>query len=218
MGALTVGLEGQLLTDMASLADAGCVGISNAMQPVQNSLLMRRAMQYAATFNLTVFLYAQDPWLLGNGVVHEGIVSTRLGLPAVPEAAEIVGVARDLSLVETTGVKAHFCNLSSGRAVEMIAEAQDRDLPVTADVAAHYLHLCDRDIENFDTRFHVQPPLRTETDRDRLLDAVSAGVISAICSDHQPHELEAKLTPFGESAPGISGLETLLPLTLKLVH
>lgn len=218
LGAMTHKLEGEQLTDMAALAEAGCVGISNALKPVRNTLVMRRAMQYASTFDLTVFLYSQDPWLQGNGCVHEGAISTRLGLPAIPEAAEIVGLARDLALVETTGVSAHFCSISSARAVEMIAEAQQHGLPVTADVSAHHLHLTENDIGSFNTLYHVIPPLRTEHDKDVLRQAVADGTIQVICSDHQPHEADAKLFPFGESEPGISGLETLLPLTLKLVE
>lgn len=218
LGALTLQLAGEQLTDMAALAEAGCVGISNAMSPVKNSLVMRRAMQYASTFDLTVFLYAQDPWLQGNGCVHEGAVSTRLGLPSIPEAAELVGVARDLALVETTGVRAHFCGLSSSRAVEMIAEAQQHGLPITADVNIHNLLLTEEHVASFDTRYHVIPPLRTEQDKQGLQQAVKQGTIQAICSDHQPHEADVKLLPFSDSAPGISGVETLLPLTLKLVE
>ncbi len=217
LGALTKNLEGKFLTDMAALDDAGCVGVSNALEPVRDTVVMRRAMQYASTFDLTVFLHAEDPWLRGNGCVHEGFVSTRLGLPAIPEAAETVGVARDLALIETTGARCHFCHLSSARAVEMVAEAQRRGLPVTADVAAHHLHLTENDIGFFNTQCHVIPPLRCESDRAQLRHAVKDGVISAICSDHQPHEPDAKLAPFSESEPGISGLETLLPLVLKLV-
>ncbi len=218
VGGLTKNLEGKFLTDMAALDDAGCVAVSNALQPVRDTVVMRRAMQYASTFDLTVFLHAEDPWLRGNGCVHEGFVSTRLGLPAIPEAAETVGVARDLALIETTGARCHFSHLSSARAVEMVAEARHRGLPVTADVAAHQLHLTENDIGFFNTQCHVIPPLRTERDREKLRRAVKDGVITAICSDHQPHETDAKLAPFSESEPGISGLETLLPLTLKLVE
>ncbi len=217
LGALTRGLEGQLLTDMEALDEAGCVGMSNAMKPVRDTQVMRRAMEYAASFDLTVFLHPEDPWLHGSGCIHEGEVGTRLGLPGIPEAAETVGVARDLALIEQTGVQAHFCQLSSGRAVAMIAEAQNRGLPVTADVTAHHLHLTEHDIGFFNTQCHVLPPLRSARDREALRQALKDGVISAVCSDHQPHEPDAKLAPFADAAPGISGLETLLPLTLKLV-
>ena len=218
LGALTRDLKGELLTDMAALAEAGCVGVSNALAPVYNTVVMRRAMQYASTFGLTVFLYAQDHYLQGNGCVHEGEISTRLGLPAIPEAAETVGVTRDLALIETTGARCHFCGLSTARAVDMIEQAQARGLPVSADVTAHHLHLTEHDIGFFNTQCHVIPPLRSERDRDRLRDGVKRGTIAAVCSDHQPHEPDAKLAPFSESEPGVSGLETLLPLTLKLVQ
>jgi dihydroorotase len=217
LGALTQGLEGKRLTDMAALEEAGCVGVSNALEPVNDTLVLRRAMEYAATFGLTVFLHAEDPFLRNTGCVHEGEVGTRLGLPGIPEAAETVVVARDLALIEQTGVHAHFCGLTSARAVAMVAEAQRQGLLVTADATAHHLHLTEHDIGYFDTQCHVRPPLRSTRDRDALRAALKSGVIGAICSDHQPHEPDAKLAPFAESAPGISGLETLLPLTLKLV-
>ena len=217
LGALTQNLEGKLLTDMEALDEAGCVGVSNALAPVTDTLVMRRAMEYAASFDLTVFLQSQDPWLAGNGCVHEGEVGTRLGLPGIPEAAETVGVARDLALIEQTGVRAHFCGLSSARAVAMIMEARARGLPVSADVTAHHLHLTEHDIGQFNTQCHVLPPLRACRDRGGLRAALKSGVIGAICSDHQPHEPDAKLAPFAEAEPGISGLETLLPLTLRLV-
>ncbi|MEK7207094.1 MAG: dihydroorotase [Pseudomonadota bacterium] len=217
LGALTRGLEGKLLADMEALDDAGCVGFTNGFEPVMDTLVMRRALEYAATFDLTVFLHAEDPWLRNGGCVHEGEVGTRLGLPGVPESAETVGVARDLALIEQTGCRAHFCNLSSARAVAMIAEAQKQGLPVSADVTAHHLHLTEHDIGFFNTQCHVRPPLRSQRDRDGLRQALKTGVLGAICSDHQPHEPDAKLAPFAESEPGISALETLLPLTLKLV-
>jgi dihydroorotase len=218
LGALTRNLEGRLLTDMAALDEAGCVGFSNALQPIRDTSVLRHAMEYAASFDLTVFLHSEDPWLRNNGVVHEGEVGTRLGLPGIPEAAETVAVARDLALIEQTGVRAHFCQLSSARAVAMIAGARKQGLPVSADVTAHHLHLSEHDIGFFNTQCHVQPPLRTTRDRDGLRQALKEGVLSAICSDHQPHEPDAKLAPFNSSEPGISGLETLLPLTLKLVE
>ena len=217
LGALTQGLEGNLLTDMEALDEAGCVGLTNALAPMTDTLVMRRALEYAATLDLTVFLHAEDPWLRNGGCVHEGEVGTRLGLPGIPEAAETVGVARDLALIEQTGCRAHFCNLSSSRAVTMIAEAKQRGLPVSADVTAHHLHLTEHDIGDFNTLCHVRPPLRGMNDRKGLRKALKSGVIGAICSDHQPHEPDAKLAPFAQSEPGISALETLLPLTLKLV-
>lgn len=217
LGALTRGLEGKLLADMEALDEAGCVGVSNALAPVHDTQVVRRAFEYAATLDLTVHLHAEDPWLKGQGCVHEGEVGTRLGLPGIPEAAETVAVARDLTLIEQTGCRAHFCGLSSARAVAMVAEAQKRGLPVTADATAHHLHLTEHDINDFDTRCHVRPPLRAKKDREVLRRALKSGVLGAICSDHQPHEPDAKLAPFAQAEPGISGLETLLALTLKLV-
>jgi dihydroorotase len=217
LGALTQNLEGKLLADMEALDEAGCVGFTNALAPMTDTLVMRRALEYAATLDLTVFLHAEDPWLRNGGCVHEGEVGTRLGLPGIPEAAETVGVARDLALIEQTGCRAHFCNLSSSRAVDMIAEAIKHGLPVSADVTAHHLHLTEDDIGDFNTLCHVRPPLRSTIDRKGLRKALKTGVISAVCSDHQPHEPDAKLAPFAKSEPGITALETLLPLTLKLV-
>ena len=217
LGALTRGLEGKLLADMEALDEAGCVGFTNALAPMLDTQVLRRALEYAATLDLTVFLHAEDPWLKGAGCVHEGEISTRLGLPGIPEAAETVAVARDLALIEQTGCRAHFCGLSSARAVAMVAEAQKRGLPVSADATAHHLHLTEHDISDFDTQCHVRPPLRSKRDREALRRALKNGVLGAICSDHQPHEPDAKLAPFAQSEPGISALETLLPLTLKLV-
>lgn len=218
LGALTEGLEGTRLSNMASLKEAGCVGVSNARHPVTSSLVMRRAMEYAATFGLTVFIHPDDTALSAGGCVHEGPISTRLGLPGIPEAAETVAVARDLALVEQTGVRAHFCRLSTARAVRMIARARYEGLPVSADVAAHQLHLIDVDAGDFNSQCHVLPPLRSQRDQAGLLQGIADGTLDALVSDHQPHEADAKLRPFSETEPGISALETLLPLTLRLVE
>ena len=217
LAALTQGLEGEQLSEMAALKKAGCVGVSNARKPLLSLLVQRRAMEYAATHDLTVFLYANDHSLANNGCAHEGRVATRLGLPGIPEAAETAAVARDLALIEQTGVRAHFCRLTTGRAVQMVARAQFDGAPVTADVAIPHLYLSEVDISDFDSQCHLQPPLRTVEDRQRLRDAVQQGTLSAICSDHQPHELDAKLRPFPATEPGISGLDSLLPLGLQLV-
>jgi dihydroorotase len=218
LGALTRGLDGEYLSEMAALKKEGCVGVSNALRPLANTLVERRALEYAATFDLTVFLYANDHWLSANGCAHEGKVATRMGLAGIPEAAETAAIARDLALVEQTGVRAHFCRLSTARAAHMLARAQFDGLPVTADVAIPYLYLTEIDVSEFDSNCHVIPPLRTTEDRQRLRDAVQGGIFSAICSDHQPHEPDAKLGPFPSTEPGISGLDTLLPLGLRLVE
>ena len=217
LGALTQSLQGEQLSEMAALQRAGCVGVSNALQPLLNPLVLRRALEYAATFDLTVFLYPNDQWLANKGCAHEGRVATRLGLRGIPEAAETAAVARDLALIEQTGVRAHFCRLSSGRAARMVARAQYDGAPITADVAIPYLYLSEIDISDFDSQCHLLPPLRTVEDRQQLRNAMQQGTLSAICSDHQPHEPDAKLGPFPATEPGISGLDTLLPLGLRLV-
>ena len=218
LGALTVGLKGERLTDMAMLMDAGCVGVSNAWTAVDNTLVMRRAMQYASTYELPIFVSARDKWLQGNGVVHEGEVSTRLGLPAIPEAAETVGVARDLALIETSGATAHFDLISCGRSVNMIGEAQSRGLPVSAGVSIHHLLCSENDIGAFNTQYKVMPPFRTRQDQADLIIGVANGQIAVICSDHQPHGRDSKLAPFSEAATGIAGIDTLLSLTYSLVR
>jgi len=218
LGAMSLGLKGKQLSEYAALKSAGCIGVSNANQSIGDNQFMRNIMDYAASLQLKVFLTPVDNRLAMGGLVHEGRVSTRLGLPAIPAAAETVTVSRDLILIEATGVQAHFCRLSCAQSIEMIARAKQRGLPVSADVSAHQLFLSDVDVSDFDSNTHVQPPLRSGQDRDALRCAVRDNVIDTICSDHQPHEADAKLAPFGETSPGISALETLLPLTLKLVH
>ena len=218
LGALTQGLDGEHLSNMGALQNAGCAGASNAQSPVTNSLVMRRAMEYAASHGITVFLHSQDPWLSNGGSVHEGTVSTRLGLPGIPEAAEAAGVARDLVLIRETGVRAHFCGISSLRALQMVELAQKSGLPVSVDVAAHQLYLTEMDLGEFNSLCHVLPPLRTERDRAGLVEGVLSSTIQAICSDHQPHDEDAKAAPFEETEPGISSIETLLPLTLRLTR
>jgi len=217
VGALTKQLKGEQLSEMASLKEAGCVALHN-VKPLANTQVQRLAMEYAETHGITVFITPEDRWLRNQGCAHEGRVSTRLGLPGIPEAAETAAVARDLSLIEQLGVKAHFCRLSTARAARMVARAQYDGLPVTADVSAHQLHLTEMDISDYDSNCHVIPPLRTQRDREGLRTGITQGVIQAICSDHQPHEADAKLAPFCSTRPGMSTLETLLPLSLRLIE
>ncbi len=217
MGALTRALQGEQLSEMAALKQAGCHVMSNATRPLRSNLVERRALEYATTFGLTCFLNPEDPSLREQGCAHEGAVGSRLGLPGIPVAAETVAVARDLALVEQTRANIHFRGLSSAAAVRMLRRAHKEQLPVSADVSAHQLHLTEMDLDGFNSNCHVEPPLRSLTDRDALRQALADGVIAAVCSDHQPHEPDAKQAPFPSTAPGISALETLLPLTLKLV-
>ncbi|MGB0721547.1 MAG: dihydroorotase [Gammaproteobacteria bacterium] len=218
LGGLTMSLRGETLSEMATLKRAGCVGVSNGNRPVTNTRILMRAMEYAATFDLTVHSEPMDPWLRDVGIAHEGQIASRLGLPGIPAEAETMEISRVLNLAEATGARVHFGRLSTAQGVELVANAQARGLPVTADVAIHQLFLSEHDLVGFDSRCHVIPPLRTTGDRDTLRDGVRSGVIAAICSDHQPHERDAKDAPLNETEPGISGLETLLPLTLRLVE
>lgn len=217
IGALTKGLKGQQLSEMSALKGAGCIAVSNALAPLENTLILRRAMEYAASHDLLVIIRPEDPWLRNAGCAHEGAIASRLGLPGIPETAETVAVAQALALIEQTGVKAHFAQLSCARAVAMIAAARQNGIAVSADVAAHQLHLIEQNIDEFDALCHVIPPLRTLADQEGLRQGVASGVIAAICSDHQPHEKDAKLDVFPATEPGIAALETLLPLTLRLV-
>ena len=218
LGAMTRGLAGEHLSEMAALREAGCIAVSNAERPFKNTLVQRRALEYATTFGLTCMLQPIDHALLDHGCVHEGRVGTRLGLPGIPEAAETVAVARDLALAEQTGARLHFRGLSTATGVRMFQQGRDEHPGLSADVSAHQLHLTEEDVIGFDSNCHVIPPLRTRADRDALRRAVAGGSIAAICSDHQPHEPDAKANPFPATAPGISALETLLPLTLRLVE
>ncbi len=217
LGALTRGLGGETLTEMAALKEEGCVGVSNARYPLASSLVLRRALEYAATYDLTVFLHPEDHALAAGGCAHEGEVATRLGLPGIPAAAETAAVAHALALIEHTGARAHFCRLTHARSIRMIARARYDGVPVTADVAIPYCFLTEHDISEFDARCHVRPPLRTAADRDALRSALASGAVDALCSDHQPHEPDAKCNPFPMTEPGISGLDTLLSLGLRLV-
>ncbi len=218
LGALTRRLEGQLLSEMAALQAAGCVGVSNSRKPVASTLILRRAYAYAANSGITVFVEPDEHWLSTGGCAHDGPVATRLGLQGIPVSAETVAISRALELVHETGVKAHFGRLSSARGVELIRRAKENGMPVTADVSAHQLFLTETDINSFNSMCHVLPPLRSQRDTEALREAVREGVIDAICSDHQPHEPDAKQAPFASTQPGISALETLLPLSLRLVQ
>ncbi|WP_084197235.1 dihydroorotase [Solimonas soli] len=218
LGALTKGLGGEALAELSALKSAGASGASQALQPIRDMLVARRALEYAHGLGVTVHVFAQNAALAAGGCAHEGPVATRLGLPAIPVAAEVSGIRFWISIIEDTGARVHFCRLSTARGAELVALARQRGLPVTADVAAHQLFLTDVDVDGFDARCHVMPPLRSAADRDALRAAVADGTIGAICSDHQPHEADAKINPFPMTEPGISALETLLPLTLALVH
>ncbi len=218
IGALSRALEGGELCNMASLKASGCIAFSNAGRPFVNNLVQRRAMDYAAGQKMLVIIQPRDNELYADGCAHESAVSTRLGLPAIPEAAETAALAKDIELVAQTGARTHFGQLSCARSVDMIRQAKSAGLPITADCAMHQLFLTDHDIGEFDTNKLTIPPLRSQYDRRALREGVADGTIDSICSDHQPHETDAKLRPFPSAEPGISALDTLLPLALRLVE
>lgn len=218
IGALTAGLQGESLSEMAALKAAGCVGVTNALRPIKNSLVLRRAMEYASSQELTIFTYPLDFQLANNGCVHEGLTSSRLGLPGIPTAAETAAVAFQLALIEELQVRAHFCRISTQRSINMLARARYDKLPISADISILHLFLTDQDIQDFDGLCNNLPPFRSQEDRSGLREALKTGSISAICADHQPHEIEAKLAPFQSTEPGSSTLETLIPLVLDLVN
>ena len=215
VGALTVGLKGESLTEMGELAEAGCVAFSHAEAPLVDTQVLYRALQYAATFGYRVWLRPQDAHLGRGGVAHDGEVATRLGLAAIPPSAETIALAVIFALVRETGVGVHLCRLSTADGVAMIRAARKDGLPVTCDVAVHHLHLCDVDIGWFDPQCHLVPPLRGTRDRAALRAGLADGTIDLVCSDHTPVDDDGKQVPFGESEPGATGLELLLPLTLK---
>jgi dihydroorotase len=215
VGALTAKLEGERLTEMAELRDHGCIAFSQAEVPLADTQILWRALQYAATFGLAVWLRPQDPHLAKGGVAHDGEVATRLGLPGIPAFAETIALGTILQLVRVTGTRVHLCRLSARESVEMIRVAKRDALPVTCDVSAHHLHLSELDLGYFDSHCHVVPPFRSQRDREALSAGLVDGTIDAVCSDHTPVDDDAKQLPFGESEPGTTGLELLLPLTLK---
>ena len=218
MGALTQGLKGEQLSPMYALSKAGCIGFTNVREPIRSSLTLVRCLEYAATHDLLVIFQPQDAELADGGTMHDDTTCTRLGLSGIPESAETIEVARCLLLIEQTGVKAHFGQLSCERSVKMVMDARTRGLRVTADIAIQNLLLTDENVSGFDPNFHLIPPLRSQLDRAGLRHALLADGFQAICSDHQPHELAAKQAPFAATEPGMTGLETLLPLSLMLVQ
>jgi dihydroorotase len=215
LGALFVGLKGERLAEMAELAEAGCVGFSQGNAGLPHHAALLNAFKYAATFGYTVWLRPEDPDLARGGVAHEGEVATRLGLPPIPVVAETLAIRTILELAAVSGARVHLERLSSGAGVALVAEAKSRGIAVTCDVSVHHLHLCDRDIGEFDANCRMIPPLRGPSDRDRLRRAAADGTIDVICSDHTPVDEDAKQVPFGEAEPGATALELLLPLVLQ---
>ncbi len=218
LGALTHGLEGEHLAEMHALKRAGCVGVSNAGTDITDTDVLRHALEYANSCDMTVLIQAEDHYLSRNGVAHEGAISTRLGLPAIPVTAETIAVSRALLLIEQIGGRAHFCRLSAARSIALIKEAKQAGLPVSADVGICHLHLTEMDVDVYNSNCHLRPPLRHQRDKEALCQGIVSGDIDAVCSDHQPHNEDAKASPFQETEAGASTIELLLPLVLDLVQ
>jgi dihydroorotase len=215
IGALTVKLAGESLTEMGQLSDAGCIAFSQANAPLADTQVLWRALQYAATFGYPVWLRAEDAGLAKGAVAHDGEIATRLGLPGIPSFAETIALATILELVRATGARVHICRLSTAGAVELMRRAKEERLPVSCDVAVHHAHLCELDLGYFDPHCRLEPPLRSQRDRDALARALADGVVDCLCSDHTPVDEDGKHLPFAQAEPGATGLELLLPLTLK---
>ncbi len=214
LGALTRTLKGEALVEMIQLSEAGCVGFSQAEVPLGNTLVLMRALQYAATFGYTVFLRPQEIHL-GQGVAASGALATRMGLSGVPVAAETIALHTIFELVRATGARVHLCRISSAQGVALVARAKAEGLGVTCDVSINSLHLTDVDIGYFDSRMRLDPPLRQQRDRDAIRLGLADGTIDALVSDHTPVDEDAKTLPFAEAEPGATGLELLLGLACK---
>lgn len=215
LGALTMGLKGQSLTEMAELTEAGCIGFAQAEEPIEDTTVLLRAMQYANTFGYTVWLRPQDPHIGRGGIAHSGPLASRLGLSGVPVMSETIALHTIFELMRATGARVHLCRISSAAGLELIRAAKAEGLPVTCDVGVHHAHLTDADIGFFDPNARVTPPFRSQRDRDAIRAALLDGTVDAMCSDHTPVDDDEKLLPFGEASPGATGLELLLSLALK---
>jgi dihydroorotase len=215
LGALTVGLKGKALTEMAELTESGCIGFSQAEEPIEDTTVLLRAMQYAKTFGYTVWLRPQDPHIGRGGVAHSGPLASRMGLSSVPVMSETIALHTIFELMRATGARVHLCRISSAAALELIRAAKKEGLPVTCDVGVHHLHMTDADIGFFDPNARLTPPLRSQRDREAIRAALLDGTVDAVCSDHTPVDDDEKLLPFAEASPGATGLELLLALMLK---
>ncbi|WDD93184.1 dihydroorotase [Burkholderia sp. FERM BP-3421] len=215
LGALTVGLKGEVITEMVELTESGCVGFTQANVPIVDTQVQLRALQYASTYGYTVWLRPLDAFLAKGGVAASGALASRLGLSGVPVSAETIALHTLFELMRVTGARVHVARLSSAAGIALVRAAKAEGLPVTCDVSANHLHLIDVDIGYFDAQFRLDPPLRGERDREAIRAAVADGTIDAICSDHTPVDDDEKLLPFAEATPGATGLELLLSLTVK---
>lgn len=215
-GAVTRENAGKEIAEIGLLSEAGAVGFTDG-GPIADPALMRRALAYAGGFGQTIFQHPSEPRLAG-GVMNAGEIATRLGLAGIPPMAEVIMLERDLRLVEMTGGRYHAANISTAESVAVIRRAKQRGLKVTCDTAPPYFALTEVDVGDYRTFFKLSPPLRGEMDRRAIIEGLADGTIDAIASDHQPHDQDSKRVPFAQAAFGAVGLETLLPLTLELVH
>ena len=218
IGACTLGLAGERLTEMAALVDAGAIGFSDDGKPVGQAARMRRALEWARGLGAVIVTHAEDLSLRGDGVMHEGATATRLGLLGIPATAETVAVARDLELAALTGARLHVAHVSTARSVELIQDAKRRGLAVTAETAPHYLMFTDEDVARLGTAAKMNPPLRTAADRDALIAAVCDGTIDCLATDHAPHTPDEKSQPFADAPFGVVGLETALAAAITVLH
>lgn len=218
MGALTKGLQGEAMSEMALLSEAGAVAFTQGRDAISDAEVMRRILEYASGLGALVVHHCEDKSLSRLGVMNEGELSSRLGLTGIPAEAELVMVERDLALAELTGGRLHIAQVSSAKSLEAIKRAKDRGVDVTCAVSAHHLALNEHDIATYRTFFKTSPPLRSEEDRSALVEALASGVIDVVVSNHDPQGPEDKRLPFAEAAYGCIGLETLLPVLLQLVH
>ncbi len=217
VASITKGLDGESLSEIGELRECGCPAISDDGKPVRNSELMRRAMEYARPFGMTVITHAEDLQLVGEGVMNDGPVATELGLKGIPWVAEDAATARDIMLAEFTGAHLHVAHVSTKGSIELVRQAKARGVRVTCEVAPHHFTLTDEAVRGYNTNAKMNPPLRSEEDRQALLKGLADGTVDAIATDHAPHHLDEKNVEFNLAMNGIVGLETALPLTLKLV-
>ncbi len=215
---LTRGAEGRQLAEMGLLREAGAVAFTDGCRAVADARVMLRALSYATAFDALVIQHPEEPALAAGGAMNEGPVATRLGLPGIPACAEVIMIERDLRLVEATGARYHVAHLSTAAAVEVVRRAKARGLPVSAEVSPHHLLLTEAEVEGYRTYAKVSPPLRTEEDREALIEALADGTIDVVASDHAPQDQESKRVPFAQAAFGVVGLETLLAACLELWH
>ncbi len=218
LGAITKGENGETLAQIGEMYEAGCVGVSDDGMPVMNSKVMRHAMEYVKAFGIPVISHSEDLNLSGNGVMNEGYTSTLLGLSGIPSASEDVMVSRDITLAELTGTHLHICHVSTVGSVRLIRAAKERGVRVTAEAAPHHFTLTDKAVAEYDTNAKMKPPLRSETDREAVREGLRDGTIDIIATDHAPHSEDEKMVEFDQAPFGIVGLETALPLSLKLVE